>query len=214
MKIALVGASGFVGASVLEELLNRNHTVTAIVRQPRKIEKQHENLTIITGDALAGDNLAGLIAGHDAVISAFNPGWGNPNIYNDSIKGLESILANTKKAAVPRLLVVGGAGSLEVAPGVQLVDTPQFPEEWKQGALAARDFLTTLRKETEQDWTFLSPAIMLQPGERTGKFKVGTDQLITDESGQSSISVQDLAVGLVDELEKHNFSGQRFTLAY
>lgn len=214
MKIALIGASGFVGASVLNEALNRGHEVTAIVRHPEKITVENDRLNLQPGDVQQADEAAALVAGHDAVISAFNPGWDNPNIYNDSLAGLQSIQSGTKQAGVKRLLVVGGAGSLEVAPGVQLVDTPQFPEAWKAGALAARDYLTILRKETELDWTFLSPAILLEPGERTGKFRIGTEQPVFDAAGNSKISVNDLAVALLDELENSQFIRQRFTVGY
>lgn len=214
MKIALIGASGFVGASVLNEALNRGHEVTAIVRHPEKITVENDRLNLQPGDVQQADEAAALVAGHDAVISAFNPGWDNPNIYNDSLAGLQSIQSSTKQAGVKRLLVVGGAGSLEVAPGVQLVDTPQFPEAWKAGALAARDYLTILRKETELDWTFLSPAILLEPGERTGKFRIGTEQPVFDAAGNSKISVNDLAVALLDELENSQFIRQRFTVGY
>ncbi|GAB3261332.1 NAD(P)-dependent oxidoreductase [Larkinella harenae] len=214
MKIALIGASGFVGSSVLTEALERGHEVTAIVRHPEKISVQNATLTVKQGDALQESDVASLVAGHDAVISTYNPGWDNPNIYEESLAGLQSIQRGTKQAGVNRFLVVGGAGSLEVAPGVQLVDTPQFPAEWKPGALAARDYLTILRNETELDWTFLSPAILLEPGERTRKFRIGTEQPVFDADGNSKISVNDLAVALLDELEKPQFIRQRFTLGY
>ncbi|RAJ94010.1 hypothetical protein LX87_03894 [Larkinella arboricola] len=214
MKIALIGASGYVGSSLLTEALNRGHEVTAIVRHPEKVTVENDRLTVLRGDAQQEDEVASLVAGHDAVVSAYNPGWDNPNIYNDSLVGLQAIQSGTRKAGVKRLLVVGGAGSLEIAPGVQLVDTPQFPEAWKAGALAARDYLTILRKETELDWTFLSPAILLEPGERTGKFRLGTEQPVFDANGDSKISVGDLAVALLDELENSQFIRQRFTLGY
>ena len=214
MKIALIGASGFVGSSLLNEALNRGHEVTAIVRHPEKITLESDRLTVKKGDVQKEYEVTTLVAGHDAVVSAYNPGWDNPNIYNDSLAGLQSIQSGTKKAGIKRLLVVGGAGSLEVAPGVQLVDTPQFPEPWKAGALAARDYLTILRKETDLDWTFLSPAILLEPGERTGKFRLGTEQPVFDANGNSKISVNDLAVALLDELENPQFIRQRFTLGY
>ncbi|MFD1140745.1 NAD(P)-dependent oxidoreductase [Larkinella insperata] len=214
MKIALIGASGFVGSSLLNEALNRGHEVTAIVRHPEKITAENERLTVQKGDAQNDDDVASLVAGHDAVVSAYNPGWDNPNIYDDSLVGLQAIQSGTKNSGVKRLLVVGGAGSLEIAPGLQLVDTPQFPEAWKAGALAARDYLTILRKETDLDWTFLSPAIMLEPGERTGKFRLGTEQPVFDANGDSKISVNDLSVALLDELENPQFIRQRFTLGY
>lgn len=214
MKVAIIGASGFVGSVLLNEALSRGHQVTAIVRNPEKITIENPNLTIKQGDASDSDALATLLAGNEAVLSTFNAGWTNPNLYDDFLAGSKAIQEGTKKAGIKRLLVVGGAGSLEVAPNLQLVDTPQFPAEWKAGATAARDYLTFLREEKDLDWTFLSPAIMLEPGERTANFRLGGDQLLTDEKGDSKISVQDLSVALVDELEKNQFIQKRFTVAY
>ncbi|WP_044173832.1 NAD(P)-dependent oxidoreductase [Flectobacillus major] len=214
MKVAVIGASGFVGSAVLKEALSRGYEVLAIVRHPEKITTEAPNLTIVKGDVNHTESFVELIKGVDAVLSAYNPGWENPNIYDESLKGFQAIQAGVKAAGVKRLLVIGGAGSLEVAPGVQLVDTPEFPEAWKAGALGARDYLTIIRQETELDWTFLSPAIMLVPGERTGTFRLGGDQLFFNEKGESTISVEDLAVAFVDELEKGQFIRQRFTVAY
>jgi putative NADH-flavin reductase len=214
MEVVLIGASGFVGTVVLNELLNRGHKVTAIARNPEKISRQDENLTVKVADVFDTDHLSSLIAGNDAVISAYNAGWTNPNLYDDFIKGSESIQQAVKKSGVKRLLVVGGAGSLEIAPGVQLVDTPQFPAEWKIGATAARDYLNTLRKDNDLDWTFLSPAINLHPGERTAKFRLGTDQPVFDEHGKCEISVEDMAIAMVDEIENNQFIKKRFTLGY
>lgn len=213
MKIALIGASGFVGSSILKEALDRDHIVTAIVRNPEKITLKHKHLKVKKTDVLKED-IRFLLAGNDAVISAYNSGWQNPELYNDFINGSVAILNATKNAGISRLLVIGGAGSLEVSPGVQLVDSPQFPAEWKQGALAARDFFNILKKEQQLEWTFLSPAIQLQPGERTGKYRSGTDQPIFDEKGECKISVADLAVALIDELEKPQFIRKRFTIGY
>jgi len=148
------------------------------------------------------------------VISAFNPGWGNPDIYNLQIKGTRTIINGVKKAGVKRLLFVGGAGSLEVKPGVQSVDTPEFPKEWKQGALATREALNLLRKETGLEWSFLSPSADLFPGQRTGKFRLGTDQLLRDANGQSRISTQDYAMAMIDEVEHPTHIRQRFTVGY
>jgi len=213
MKIALIGASGFVGSYILREALDRNHFVTAIVRIPEKIKVAHKHLTIKKSNVLK-DDISSLLTGNDAVISAYNAGWQNPKLYNDFIKGSEAILKATKNAGVFRLLVVGGAGSLEVSPGIQLVDSPQFPAEWKQGALAARDFLNILKKEQHLDWTFLSPAIQLKPGESTGKYRLGTDQPVYDDKGECKITVADLAIALIDELEKPQFIRKRFTVGY
>ena len=214
MKIALIGATGFVGSAVLNEALNRGHEVTAIARDTSKITAKNDNLTVVTADVYNIDALAKVLAGHDAVVNTFNPGWTNPNLYNDFIKGSESIQQAVKISGVKRLLVVGGAGSLEIAPGVQLVDTPQFPAEWKSGATAARDYLNIIKKENDLDWTFLSPAIHLHPGERTGVFRLGTDQPVFNDKNQAEISVEDMAVAIIDELEQNQFIKKRFTLGY
>jgi putative NADH-flavin reductase len=214
MKVVLIGASGFVGTQVLKELLDRGHKVTAITRNPEKIIIKNENLTVKGADVFDPANLAALIAGHEAVISAYNAGWTNPNYYDDFIKASEAVEQAVKNSGVKRFLVVGGAGSLEIAPGVQLVDTPEFPAEYKTAASAARDYLNTLRKNTELNWTFLSPAINLHPGERTGKFRLGTDQPVFDEHGKSEISAEDLAVAIVDEINNNNYIKRRFTVGY
>ena len=213
MKIALIGATGFIGSAVLREALNRGHQVTAIVRHPEKLP-QHPNLVAQKGDVTNETETAALVVGHDAVISAYSPGRNIPDIYQQHISGYRMIINGVKKAGVKRLLVVGGAGSLEVAPGVQLVDTPQFPEQWKAGALAARKVLYLLRDESELEWTFLSPSNMIVPGERTGRFRLGTDQLLTDANGQSRISVEDYAVAMLNELEDPKHIRQRFTVGY
>jgi hypothetical protein len=154
------------------------------------------------------------VAGHDAVISAFNPGWTNPNMYDLQVRGTRAIIDGVKKAGVKRLLFVGGAGSLEVMPGVQSVDLPEFPAEYKQGALATREALNLLRKEPSLDWSFLSPSADLFPGQRTGKFRLGTDQLLADTQGKSRISVEDYATAMIDEVEKPKHIRRRFTVGY
>lgn len=214
MKIALIGATGFVGSAILKEALAQGLEVTAIARHPEKIAENSDALTVKAGDVQQPGEVEALVAGHDAVVSAYNPGWTNPNIYEDFLKGSDAILAGTKKAGVERLFVVGGAGSLEIQPGVQLVDTDAFPAEWKPGALAARDFLNVIRKEKELDWTFLSPAIHLAPGERTGVFRTGTDSPVFDAEGHSAISVEDLAVAVVNEIRNPEFPRTRFTAGY
>ena len=213
MNIALIGATGFVGAAILQEALNRGHVVTAIVRNPDKLHA-HPNLRALKGDIYNQQELARLVAGHEAVISAFNPGWTNPDIYNEQVKGTRAIINGVKNAGIKRLLFVGGAGSLEVRPGVQSVDLPGFPAEYKQGALATREALTMLRQETGLDWSFLSPSADVFPGQRTGQFRLGTDQLLKDAKGESRISVQDYAMAMIDELEKPTHIRQRFTVGY
>lgn len=214
MKIALIGATGFVGSAVLTELLSRGHAVTALARHPGKLAAQ-AGLQVVQADVSDAAQVAAAVAGHDAVVSAYNPGWGEPDIQRLFGLGYEAILAGTKQAGVQRLLAVGGAGSLEVAPGLQLVDTPEFPAEWKAGALAARDLLTHLRTETALEWTFVSPPIALAPGERTGQYRMGGDQLLPGTGdAPAGISVADLAVAIVDEVQTPRHTRQRFTVAH
>lgn len=213
MKIALIGATGFVGSAVLPELLSRGHQVTALARAPGKIAAQ-PGLTVVQADVLDSAQVAKAVAGHDAVVSAYNPGWSEPKIYELFLQGSRAILDGARQAGVKRVLAVGGAGSLFAAPGLQLVDTPQFPAEYKQGALAARDLLTQLQADSTLDWSFLSPPIGLAPGARTGKYRTGADELLPGEGEQpAGISVADLAVAIADELEKPKHLKKRFTVA-
>ena len=213
MRIAIIGASGQVGAFIRDEALMRGYQVTAIVRHPEKITVQNPSLTVVKADILK-DKVDELVKGHDAVISAYNPGWSNPNIYNEQIEGYEAIISGVKKSGIKRLLVVGGAGTLEVAPGVQLLDKASFPENIKGGVLATREVLYMLRKEKELEWTFLSPPASIAAGERTGRYRVGKDQLLKDTQGESKISTQDYAVAMLDELENPQHTRERFTVAY
>lgn len=213
MKIALIGASGFVGATLLQEALERGHQVTALVRHPEKLP-EHPNLITHKADVRDSAALAERLRGHDAVLSAFNPGWDVADIREQFIAGSRAITAATKHAGVKRLLVVGGAGSLYVAPGLQLIDTPDFPAAYKDGAEGARQALNELRAEQDLEWTFLSPAAILEPGPRTGKFRLGTEELLMQGNEPGHISVADLAVALLDEIEQPQHIRQRFTLAY
>lgn len=213
MKIAIIGATGFIGSAILREALDRGHQVTGIVRHPEKLES-HPNLKSRKCDVTNEKEAAALIAGHGAVISAYNAVRDARDKYQEHISGSRAIINSVKKAGVKRLLVVGGAGSLEVAPGLQLIDTPDFPEEWKVGASATREVLYLLRDESELEWTFLSPSALIEPGRRTGKFRLGTDQLLTDPEGKSRISLQDYAVAMLDELENPKHMRQRFTVGY
>lgn len=213
MKIALIGATGFTGAPVLAELLSRGHQVTALARTPEKLQSQ-KGLNVVKADVLDEKQVAAAVAGHDAVISAYNPGWSEPKIHDLFLQGSHAILEGIKQAGVKRVLVIGGAGSLYVAPGLQLVDTPQFPAEYKQGALAARELLNRIEKETSLDWTLISPPIGLAPGERTGKYRLGANDLLPGKGDvPAGISVADLAVAIVDEIEKPQHIKKRFTAA-
>lgn len=217
MKVALIGATGFVGSHVLTELTNRGHEVTAIVRDPSKVTLSSPLLTVKQGDVFNTAELAAIFEGNDIVISAYNPGWTNPNIYGDFLKGSASIQEATKKSGVKRYLTVGGAGSLEIAPGLQLVDTPEFPEAFKPGATAAREYLNILKNETELNWTFLSPAIEMHQGTagvRRGTYRTALNNPVFDENGRSILSVEDLAVAIADETEQPKYIKKRFTAAY
>ena len=213
MKIALIGATGYVGTPLLDEALNRGHQVSALVRHPHKLAA-HSQLTPVQADVHDSATLREQLKGHDVVISAFNPGWGVADIREQFIAGSRSIIAASKQAGIKRLLVVGGAGSLYVAPGVQLIDTPDFPAEYKEGAEGARQVLNILRDEQALEWTFVSPAALLVPGPRTGKFRLGRDELLSNGDEPGSISVADLAVAMLDETEQPQHIRQRFTLAY
>ena len=213
MKVAILGASGFVGSFILAEALRRGHKVTAVIRHPEEIS-QHPNLAVKQGNILDEDSLALLISECEAVISAFGPGTSNPDFREIQMKGTTAIINGVKKAGISRLLMVGGAGSLEVAPGIQLVDTDEYPSEWKTAGTSTREVLNLLLNEHELEWTFLSPSLYLSPGERTGKFSLGNDQLIRNSIGESKISSEDYAVAMIDELEKPKHIRKRFTVGY
>lgn len=217
-KVVLIGASGFVGNAILNELLERGHEVTAVVRHPEKVKADNPRLSVVGMDVEDSARLTDVCKGHDAVISAYNPGWGNPDMYEDTLRVYPKILNAVKASGTGRLLIVGGAGSLFVKPGVRLVDTGTLPEAWLPGVKSmAKFYLETLVHEQDLDWVFFSPAANLgnlQPGVRTGKFRLGKDDLIVDEKGDSFISVEDYAMAMVDELEQENHHKERFTIGY
>jgi putative NADH-flavin reductase len=212
MKIAIIGATGFVGPALIAEGVSRGYEITAIARNTDKVEKA-AGVTAVSADVNGVDALASALSGHDAVISSFNAGWTNPNLYNDFLNGSKNIQEATKKAGVKRYITIGGAGSLFID-GKQLVDSPQFPKEYYPGASSARDYLIELRKENELDWTFVSPAINLHPGERTNQFRLGTESPVFNAAGKSEISTADLAVAIFNELENNQFVKTRFTVGY
>ena len=203
MKIAVIGASGNAGSRITKELAGRGHAVTAIARNPAKIAAQ-QNVTAKAGDVMDQAGLAQLLAGHDVAISSVH------FLDSDPAK----LIGAAKASGVGRYLVVGGAGSLEVAPGVRLVTTPNFPAQYKAEAEAGGAFLDLLRQEKDLNWTFLSPSALFAPGERTGKFRLGTDQLLTGSDGKSWISFEDFAVALADEIERPAHIRKRFTVGY
>lgn len=209
MKVAIIGASGFIGSAILNEALSRGHDITAIVRNPEKVTVSNPRLNVKKGDVIKEEELVSLLKGNEAVISAYSA--------NDSstyVKAITAIINATKKAGITRLLAVSGAGSLEVKPGVKLLDTPEFPAEWKDGATATRDAFDVIKQVTDLDWSVLSPAMVIEPGPRTGIFRLGKDQVLFNDKGESKISTADFAVALLDELERPAHIKQRFTLAY
>lgn len=213
MKIAIIGASGFVGSSILNELANRNHEITAIARNP----KETANAKWVAADIFNIDALGETLKGNDIVVSAYNPGWSNPNIYNDAIAGAKAIQEAVKKSGVKRFITIGGAGSLFIAPNVQLIDTPQFPKEIFDGANAARHYLEIIKEEKDLDWAFFSPAIEMHQGTktgRTGKYRLGLENPVFNEEQRSILSVEDLAVVIADEVETPKHHQVRFTAAY
>jgi putative NADH-flavin reductase len=213
MKIAIIGATGFVGSAILNELIGRNHQITAISRNP----KNETNANWVATDIFDTDVLAEILKDNDVIVNAYNPGWTNPNIYNDSIAGSKAIQEAVKKSGVKRFITIGGAGSLYIAPNVQLVDTPEFPKEIFDGANAARHYLDIIKEEKELDWAFFSPAIEMHQGTktgRTGKYRLGLENPVFNEEQRSILSVEDLAVVIADEVENPKHHQIRFTAAY
>jgi len=210
MKVAIIGASGTIGKRITEEALRRGHDVTAILRNPVRLEQDHERLNKVKADVMDPSSLEEAIQGHDAVISAFGPKFGQEE---ELLAAARTIVEGTKRGGVSRLLIVGGAGSLIGDSGVPIMDTPEFPEEIRPLARAHADAYD-IYKESDLDWTYVSPAAVIEPGKRTGQFRIGMDRLVTDESGSSRISVEDFAAAMIDELDDPQFIKSRFTVAY
>jgi putative NADH-flavin reductase len=203
MKIALIGATGNIGAKILNEALNRGHAVTGIVRNVEKLGAR-KGLTAVGCDLADEKKLAGAIKGHDAVIVSVR----------HDLNDVSHVYAACRSAGVKRVLIVGGAASLEVAPGQMLIDTPGFPAEIKVQAAPAVEALKEIRKITDLEWSFVSPSIIIAPGERTGKFRIAGNELLKDAKGESRISQEDFAVALIDEIEKPKHIRKRFTVGY
>jgi uncharacterized protein len=211
MRVVLYGSTGMVGSRILKELLSRGHTVTVVARDPSKIAAQ-KDVTVAQGDILDADNIAKVAKGADVVISAYGPP-SDPAKMGLLVDAARALIAGVRRAGAPRIIMVGGAGSLEVSPGLQAVDAPGFPDDYKPIALAHRDAYFVLR-ESDLNWTSFSPAMLIQPGERTGKFRLGRDAVVTDEKGNSAISAEDYSIALVDEAEQGRHTKQRFTIGY
>ncbi len=214
-NVLLIGATGFVGSAVLNELLERGHEVTAVVRNAAKLP-QNELLTAVEQDVSDVEAIAKLAEGKDAVISAYNPGWMNPEIEKLITENYPKILEAAKKSGVERLIIVGGAGTLFCAPGLRVVDSGVIPAEIMDGVRPLGNFyLNILTNENDIDWVFFSPAGVLdEEGKKTGNYRLGKDDLIVDAEGNSHISVQDYADALVNELEKPVHHKERFTIGY
>jgi putative NADH-flavin reductase len=216
MKIILFGATGNVGQRVSAEALRRGHTVVGVVRDPAAVATAIPGVSLTKGDATNAASIAGLVHGADAVVSAISPrpnarGLPAPSLATNT----RAMIAGLRQAGVKRILFVGGAGSLEVAPGRALVDQPGFPDAYKPEALEGREALEIWRNEAQGlDWTVLSPAAEIAPGERTGSYRTTGDRLLTDAAGKSFITFEDFAVAILDELERPQYVGQRFGVAY
>jgi uncharacterized protein len=218
MKIALIGASGMIGSRILAEALRRGHQVTGIVRNPEKIEA-HPNLTVKKADAANPDDLAPILSGHDVVVSSINPGRGVTGLqaFDVTFAGHKAAFAAAKKSGVKRFVSVGGAASLKTPSGSEFLDTADFPaafEAYKPGIRGMREFYYWLKNESDLDWVFVAPSVMIAPGERTGKFRIGKDHVLYGPDGSSKISAEDYAIGLVDELERPQHHRERITIGY
>lgn len=216
MRVVVIGASGFVGSKIVDELVDRGHSVKGIVRDLSKVsDKEHVEYEAI--DVLKTDKLVNAINAADAVVSAYNAGWENPNLYHDYLQGAQAIEKAVVLDGVKRFIVIGGAGTLFDQENRQLVDAPDFPEQIKPGALAVRDYFNLLKENNSVNWTFFSPAIEMHPGTagvRKGSYRTGLSHPVYDENNRSILSVEDVAVAIVDELEEPKFIRKQFTAAY
>lgn len=210
MNIAVVGAAGMIGKQIANEALRRGHQVTAVVRNPDKLSEYKEKMNIVRANAVDPSSIAEAVKGHDAVISAYGPKFGEEE---ELLEAARALIEGVRRGGVRRLLIVGGAGSLITDSGDALMDTPEFPEELRTLAKAHADAYG-IYQESDLEWSYLSPAAIIEPGRRSGQFRIGLDRLVTDESGSSRISVEDYAVAMLDELDDPQFIGTRFTVAY
>ncbi|HEX2079477.1 MAG TPA: NAD(P)-dependent oxidoreductase [Longimicrobium sp.] len=215
MKIVLFGATGHVGQRITAEALRRGHQAVGVARDPSRAQSVDPRVTLVHGDATDPASVASIVRGADAVVTSVSPRPGSTGSAPRLVDVARAVIAGAREAGVRRLIAVGGAASLEVAPGVALLDTPDFPELYRDEATQGRDSLKVYREEADGlDWTFISPAIVIQPGERTGRYRTTDDTILFDENGQSVISYEDYAVALLDELENPRHVGRRFGVAY
>jgi uncharacterized protein len=211
MKIVLFGATGNLGSVILDEALDRGHEVTAVVRDPAKLATKHDALTVVKGDVAQPSSYASVLPGNDAAIASLNDHADPANVPRQAALLLDAL----SKADVRRFAWVGGAGSLETAPGVRVIDDPGFPEAWKAPANAQIEALAVFRaSKAPIDWTYISPAAEIAPGERKGSFRVGGEQLLVNAEGHSRISIADFAIGVLDRIEKGDAAKKRVTFAY
>jgi len=211
MKIAIIGATGHIGSRILKEALNRGHEVTAIVRDPSKLAYSSLGLKIVQGDIFDPDQISEVVKNSEVVISAFGPGMTDTDKLVKATKALITAIKTTGKI---RLIAVGGAGSLQVGEGMQLVDTPEFPSEWKAIAEAHKEALALYEKEIGLDWTNVSPSALIEPGNRTGIFRISSNKLLIDKEGTSRISMEDFAMAVLNEVENPHYRKTRFTVGY
>lgn len=214
-NIAVFGANGTIGSATVREALGRGHTITAVVRDRAKVTERHANLTVTTGDILDAQSVAAAAKGHDVVVSAVGGGDGPGHIA--TIQPAAVALTEglrTLGGQLPRLITVGGAGSLRTPDGKQVWDAPGLPDFLLQIMHAHGDALDYYRTVTDVDWTNISPAAMIEPGTRTGSYRTALDDLVTDDNGNSTISVEDYAVALLDEIEQPSYRRQRFSVGY
>ncbi|MDM4719533.1 NAD(P)H-binding protein [Micromonospora sp. WMMA1363] len=214
MKILLYGASGTIGREIAGELLARGHATTGVTRRGDLGDLAHERLTVVAGDVTDATAVADLAVSHDAVVSAVGPRIGQENDRDTIVGAATALIDGLRKAGVTRLVTIGGAGSLRTASGRRVLDDPDFPALWKANAEAQAEALGVYRAATDLEWTYVSPAAVIRPGERTGAFRIGGDDLVTDSGGKSEISYADYAVALVDELERNSAVRRRITVAY
>jgi uncharacterized protein len=216
MRIVIFGATGNVGQRIAREALGRGHEVVGVVRDPAAVQAPDPRVRLVRGDATNRDGIAEVVKGADAVVSAISPrpnsrGLPAPKLVDNA----RALIDGLRTAGVRRVLYVGGASTLEIAPGKQLLDEPGFPEAYKAEALDGREALGVWRSEAKGlDWTFLSPAMEIGPGQRTGKYRTTSEQMLFDAEGKSFISFEDYAVAVLDELEQPKHVGQRFGVAY
>jgi putative NADH-flavin reductase len=214
MKVAIFGATGNIGSAVTDELLRRGHVVTAVTRSGGADKLPAGVANAVKGDVREADTVAEVVQGHDAVVSTVGPTIGVDNDREIIVGATHGLIEGLRKADVKRLVVLGGAGTLRIAPDTIVLDSPHFPDMWKDNAFAQKEALEIYRGVEDLDWTFVSPAMHIEPGERTGTFRVGGDDVLFDDKGESNISIADYAIAFVDELEAGNAIRRRITVAY